>query len=338
VRTEILDYLVEAKTAGVSSRTVCALIGISTRTIQNWRCRGTVDKRKGSARFVAHRLSAEEEQRFFDLANTARFRDKSAEQIVAQLADENEYLASASTLSRILRKRAAMEHRRESKKPANNSRQQPITVTGPNQLWAWDITWLRTSVVGLFLYAYTIIDVYDRSIVGWTIELNESDEHAAKLFARVIRDLKVITEIIHADNGNAMRGMTLAVFLDMLCISRSYSRPRCSNDNAFIESWHKTLKYSVGYPKCFQDIKHARAWYADFINWYNNAHLHSSLDYVTPIQCRTGAALQIYERRNQAIVSAYTKNPLRWRQGKVRRYGYYRVETYYRPILSKNAA
>jgi arginine repressor len=64
-------------------------------------------------------LSAEEEQKFFDLANTARFRDKSAEQIVAQLAEENEYLASASTLSRILRKRAAMELRRESKKASN---------------------------------------------------------------------------------------------------------------------------------------------------------------------------------------------------------------------------
>jgi transposase InsO family protein len=150
--------------------------------------------------------------------------------------------------------------------------------------------------------------------------------------------LKVSPEIVHADNGNAMRGMTLAAFLDMLCISRSYSRPRCSNDNAFIESWHKILKYSVGYPKYFKDINHARTWYADFINWYNNSHLHSGLNYVTPIQCRTGIATHIYERHNQTILSAYTNNPLRWRQRKIRRYEYHQVETYYRPLLSKNAA
>ena len=64
-----------------------------------------------------------------------------------------------------------------------------------------------------------------------------------------------VPEIVHADNGNPMRGMTLAVFLDSLQVRRSYSRPRCSNDNAYIESWHKTLKYTVGYPFFFPSLK-----------------------------------------------------------------------------------
>ena len=126
------------------------------------------------------------------------------------------------------------------------------------QVWSWDITWLKSDIAGLFFYAYTIIDLYDRSIVGWTIEETESEEYARRLFMRVMRDLKVCPLIIHADNGNPMRGVTLAVFLDSLNISRSYSRPRCSNDNAFIESWHKTLKYTVGYPKFFTGIIRAR--------------------------------------------------------------------------------
>lgn len=68
------------------------------------------------------------------------------------------------------------------------------------------------------------MDIYDRSIVGWTIELNESEEHAKLLLQRVMMDLGVTPSIVHADNGNPMRGVTLAVFFDSLAVRRSYSR------------------------------------------------------------------------------------------------------------------
>ena len=241
--------------AGVSKRGVCRLMGMPPKTLQNWRREGIKDRRKGSARHLPHRLSAEEERRFYDTANNPELRDLTPEQVVATLADRGEYLGSTSTLYRIFRRRGALRHRQESKKPAAATARQRIEVTGPNQVWSWDITWLRTDVQGLLFYAYTIIDLYDRFIVGWSIEANESDEHARTLFERVIRELGVVPEIVHADNGNPMRGMTLAAFLDSLQVSRSYSRPRCSNDNAYIESWHKTLKYTVGYPSFFTSLE-----------------------------------------------------------------------------------
>ncbi len=61
--------------------------------------------------------------------------------------------------------------------------------------------------------------------------------------------------------------------------------------DAFIESWHKTLKYTVGYPAAFTSITQARAWFADFVDRYNERHLHSGLDYVTPMQAHTGGIL-----------------------------------------------
>ena len=256
----------------------------------------------------------------------------SPELIVAKLAEEGTYLASASTFSRILRKRQALVHRQESRRARKGGKPDRISVDGPNQVWSWDITWLKTDVEGLFLYAYTVIDLYDRSIVGWTIEKSEGEEYARRLFSRVIRDLGVCPRIVHADNGNAMRGVTLAVFLDSLMIARSYSRPRCSNDNAFIESWHKTLKYTVGYPRFFSSLSAARIWYADFIQWYNGSHLHSALGYVTPLQRRSGEATLIYAKRNQTIIAAKNKNPNRWRLGRTRQYGSGSVETVYRPI------
>ncbi len=291
-----------------------------------------IDRRKGSERHVAHKLSAEEEQEFYDTANSPRFQNRTPEQIVAILASEGRYIGSVSSLYRILRKRGALQHRQESKKPRKNTPAETYFVTAPNQVYAWDITWLKTDVKGLFKYAYTIIDLFDRSLVGWTIEDNESDEHAARLFSRVVRDLEVIPEIVHADNGHPMRGVTLAAFLDQLLVSRSYSRPRCSNDNAFIESFHKTLKYTVGYPKVFTSLEHARTWYADFVQWYNTEHLHSGLGYVTPQQRRSGEAEAIYAKRDQTIRDARTQNPLRWRQGKTRTYRSLPVSFQYRPV------
>lgn len=283
-------------------------------------------------RAVVHRLSTAEEDRFFAVATSPRFADRTPEQIVATLAEEGDYIASASTLYRILRKRKALAHRRESRKPRKPTKPEYVEVSGPNQVWSWDITWLKTGVSGLFLYAYTIIDVYDRSIVGWSIETSESEEHATRLFKRIFRDLGITPTIIQADNGNPMRGVTLAVFLDSLAIKRSHSRPRCSNDNAIIESWHKTLKNSVGYPDHFESLADARTWYANFIHWYNTEHQHSGIGYVTPHQRRTGAADEIYARRNKTLLEAKKANPLRWRLKKTMTYGASSVLAFYRPF------
>ena len=54
-----------------------------------------------------------------------------------------------------------------------------ITIaTAPNQVWCWDITWLKTDIRGIFYYAYVITDIYDRAIVGWEIHDREESELA----------------------------------------------------------------------------------------------------------------------------------------------------------------
>jgi hypothetical protein len=136
----------EARLFGVSQRKTCEFLGIAARTIQNWRHEGLCDKRKGSSRKVAHSLTQNEQDAFFSLASSPRFRDNTPEQIVATLAQEGTYIASVSSLYRILRKRDALRHRQESRQPAKQRFMKHIPVTGPNQFWSWDITWLRTIV------------------------------------------------------------------------------------------------------------------------------------------------------------------------------------------------
>ena len=74
-------------------------------------------------------------------------------------------------------------------------------ATGPNQVWSWDITWLKTDVKGVFLFAYVILDILSRKIVGWSIEESESPELARNLFRRIIRELGLMPLFVHADNG-----------------------------------------------------------------------------------------------------------------------------------------
>jgi putative transposase len=320
------------KSHKIAESTVSILIGISTRTLQNWRRFGLTDKRKGSSRFVPHRLTEEEEEQLYQVATSERMMNLTPEQIVAIMAFENKYIASESTLYRVLRKRKALTHRQESKKPCERHPYTQMEVTGPNQVWAWDITWLSTDVRGQFKYAYSIIDIFDKSIVCWTIEDYESDDHAKHLFSRACRNKHVRPEIVHADNGHPMRGASLGTYLDSLKISRSHSRPRVSNDNAHIEAWHKTLKYRVGYPKVLPSLHFAREWFAKFVDWYNNEHLHSSLGYVTPHQRRSGEAEAIYQARDKGIQEAKARNPHRWRQGKIKVWASLPVHFNYRPL------
>ena len=332
VRKEVLDYIDAVRSEKVGLATVCRYLELLPRTIQNWRKIGLTDRRKGSQKVVAGKFNLDDELRLYQAATTARFADATPCQIIAKLLEEGSYYGSPSTLYRVLRSRNALKHRQESKKPVSSNGLNRILVTGPDQAWSWDITFLKTDVRGLFLYAYVIIDVYSRKIVGWTIEDHESDACAQVLFRRVLRDRHVLPVFIHADNGNPMRGATLGVLLDDLGVTRSYSRPRRSNDNAIIESWFKTLKYSVCYPSHFENIYQARVWFSAFADGYNNRHMHSGLDYVTPEEAHSGVALHLYDRRNKVLELARLANPGRWKQGKTMAYGHPPITSFYRPI------
>jgi putative transposase len=132
------------------------------------------------------------------------------------------------------------------------------------------------------------------------------------LFLRLKARMDLRGVHLHSDNGGPMKGLSFLALLYYLGVSTSFSRPRVSNDNPFIESFFKTLKYTVGYPGRFRDIEHAKEWMADFIDWYNTVHLHSALGYVTPQQRRTGADRKLFSMRNATVAKARAAHPERW--------------------------
>ena len=119
--------------------------------------------------------------------------------------------------------------------------------------------------------------------------------------------------ILHADNGNAMRGATLETRLEEMGVLRSFSRPRVSNDNPYSESLFRTVKYRPDYPsRPFASKDEACVWVAAFVDWYNHRHRHSGIKFVTPHQRHSGAATAICQQRTDVYETARRANPTRW--------------------------
>ncbi len=121
----------------------------------------------------ANALTEAERQEILRVLSEPRFADKSVGQVWATLLDEGTYLASRSTMHRVLRAAGqAGERRRQAVHPA---RVRPeLLATGPQQVWSWDITKLRGPERGSHDDLYVILDIYSRYVVGWTVAATEN--------------------------------------------------------------------------------------------------------------------------------------------------------------------
>jgi hypothetical protein len=101
--------------------------------------------------------------------------------------------------------------------------------------------------------------------------------------------------------------------LAWLGIRASYSRPRVSDDNAFVEALFRTAKYRPAFPpRGFADLDAARQWAAAFVHWYNHEHHHSAIRYVTPAERHAGQDRALLARRHALYQQARARNPRRW--------------------------
>ncbi len=236
-------------------------------------------------------------------------------QIVPRLADNGVYLASESTFYRVLRRHGEVHHRGRKRTAHKSGKPTTWTATAPNQLWAWDITWLPSTVKGRWFYLYMILDIFSRKIVGYEVHEAEKGELAAELVQRTVWKEKCGHNplVLHADNGAAMKSQTLQIKLQELAITPSHSRPRVSNDNAYAESLFRTLKYVPAWPEeGFSDLTQARLWGDNVTGWYNEVHRHSGINYVTPGQRHRGEDKMILKHRDAVYRQAKLIHPERW--------------------------
>ena len=176
-------------------------------------------------------LSTAERDTVRAVLNSEGFADKAPATVYHELLDEGTYLASVSTMYRILRAHDEVhERRRQATHPARVKPE--LVATKPNEVWSWDITKLLGPAKWTYYYLYVILDVYSRYVVGWMLADRESAVLAEKLLADTIVKQQVDrdTLTIHADNGSSMASKPVAFLLADLGVTKSHSRPHCSND------------------------------------------------------------------------------------------------------------
>ncbi|EQD30237.1 transposase [mine drainage metagenome] len=258
-------------------------------------------------------LSVEERAQVLTLANSPRFASLPPTQIVPRLADEGTYLASESTFYRILRAGKQLTHRGRARAPQARTIPRHC-ATGPNQLYAWDITYLPGPVRGMFFFLYLMLDVYSRKIVTHEVHTEEGSDHAATLIEQAVHREGVAgrTLVIHQDNGSPMKGSTYLAKLHDLGITPSYSRPGVSNDNAYAESLFRTAKYRPNFPGSFGNLEEAQVWALAFVRWYHHEHKHRNLKFVSPAERHAGVDRAIFQQRIAVYEKAQARNPERW--------------------------
>jgi putative transposase len=247
------------------------------------------------------------------LLNSPDFVDKAPATVYHELLDEGIYLASVSSMYRILREYGEVKERR--RQATHPPRVKPeLVATKPNQCWSWDITKLRGPAKWSYFYLYVIIDIYSRYVVGWLIAERESATLAEKLLADTVgkQGIDRDTLTIHADNGSSMASKPVAFLLADLGVTKTHSRPHTSNDNPYSESHFRTLKYRPDFPDTFGCIEDARAFCRRFFSWYNTEHRHSGIAWHTPSNVHHGHAEAMHAVRADVLTAAYTRNPERF--------------------------
>lgn len=312
-RRDAMELIDEAVASGARERLACEELGLSVRTRQRWHARASDGRCTALRPEPANKLSEAERALVLRTANEPRFADLPPTQIVPRLADEGRYVASESSFYRILRAERQLAHRTRARVAVH--REPPRQCAkAPNELWCWDITYLPSTVRGLFFFLYLVLDVYSRKIVAHEVHAQESSQNAAALIERAVLREGISGRglTVHQDNGSIMKGATFTATLQGLGIERSYNRPGVSDDNAYAESVFRTCKYRPEYPGVFATLEAAREWALGFVRWYNHTHKHRNLKFVSPAERHSGADRAIFAARQRTYEQARTRHPQRW--------------------------
>jgi len=261
----------------------------------------------------ANALSETETAELLAVLRSPRFCDLAPAQIWAILLDEGRYLASISTMYRVLRACDEVRDRRAQAKHPTRARPEPM-ADRPNMCWSWDITKLRGPDKGVWFDCYVAIDIFSRYVVGWMVAAAETAELAEEFITAALdaQGAERGTLTIHADRGTSMTSKGVAEFLADLGVGRTHSRPHVSNDNPYSEAVNKTLKYCPAFPTRFGSIEDARRFCESFFAYYNHEHRHSGIGLHTAASVHYGTATEIRAQRAVTLDAAFAANPHRF--------------------------
>lgn len=307
-KLEILTVIETSQPQGVSARRSCSLLAISHRRIVRWQAKArqgqSLANRTPGPMAPLHRVLPEELDQILSLARSREYADLSHRILAVTAWDKGLFQASFSTVYRVLKEQNLMTargpggaHNGHSKAPDRKD------LTGPNQRWCWDISYLLTGQKGEYLYLYLLLDEWSRKVIQWRISWQQTAGESRRLLEGGLTDQNILDlpedqrpEIIN-DRGRQMKAKPIQRLCEDHGMPQLFARPRTPNDNPFIESAFSTVKRAPEYPGRFLDDDQAIAYFKGYFTWYDTEHYHSGIDYVTPQQAHDGQRQIIVDQR-----------------------------------------
>jgi putative transposase len=151
-----------------------------------------------------------------------------------------------------------------------------------------DLTYIN--VMGSWVYLCTLIDLFNREIIGWSIGPKKDATLVKQAFWNATIPLTEI-EVFHTDRGSEFKNETIDEVLKGFQIQRSLSKPGCPYDNAVAETTYKAIKTEFVKKRRFESIEQLRTEFFDYVNWYNKFRLHGALKYKSPVQYRLSLSI-----------------------------------------------
>jgi putative transposase len=178
-----------------------------------------------------------------------------------------------------------------------------MKLTGINQLWVADITYVRLK--GEFVYLAVILDGFSRKVVGWALDDKMTSRHlTVTALERAVAERRPPTGLVHhSDRGLQYASPDYVAVLEKYGMVASMSRPANPYDNASCESFMKTLKREELYANRYRDLEDLRANIQEFIEeYYNRQRLHSALGYQSPAEFELHRASHPVDSETAAMV------------------------------------
>lgn len=161
-------------------------------------------------------------------------------------------------------------------------------ITAPNQLWEVDIKYGYVHGEDRFFFVLSYIDVFDRETVDYHIGLKCEATDAVDTLKRALWNRQVFERgqlpVIRSDNGPQFVSLAFESTCEQLGIEHERIPPRTPNMNAHIESFHRLLEDDCLSRHEFETYAQAYEAVVDFMDYYNNRRLHSSLNYLSPVE------------------------------------------------------
>ena len=263
-----------------------------------------------------NKLSPKEKDEVIRVLLKSEWADYSPREIYYKLIDEEQrIIASPSTFYRLAKSENLLTRRTKTSAKRCLNREKPVLVSiGPNQIWSWDVSQIKSDVRSVRYYLYVIIDIWSRFVVGWTLEEHEKTELAIEMWKGALEDQCISGQglINHKDNGSIMTSHEMIKFVKDVQLVDSYSRAGVSDDNPFSESLFGTIKTFRTFPDSFPCLKSGREYFIKYFDDYNHTFKHSGIQFLTPAERHSGEEIKILDLRNKTIADFFLNNPHRY--------------------------